>query len=274
MPELPEVETTRQGIRPYLEQTIIQDMVIRHHQLRWPIIPELPQYLRHQTITHITRRAKYILIHCQNGTLLIHLGMSGSLRILNSSAVATPEKHDHVDILLDNNHILRYTDPRRFGAILWTSQAIEQHELIRHLGPEPLSSDFNGQYLFDQSRHKRCSIKTLIMNGKVLVGVGNIYANESLFLAHIHPKTTAQMLTEQQCDVLAQQIKQVLIKAIEAGGTTLKDFTQSDGKPGYFAQHLNVYGRKNEPCFHCGSIILHYKETQRATFYCPLCQST
>ncbi len=274
MPELPEVETTCQGIKPYLEQTQIQQVIVRQPSLRWPIDPDLPDLLNKQVIQHVERRAKYILLQCENGILLIHLGMSGSLRVLPAAAANTPNKHDHVDIILNNDRLMRYTDPRRFGAILWTSDAISEHPLISHLGPEPLEKDFNSQYLYQQSRGKRCSIKTLIMNGKVVVGVGNIYANESLFLARIHPKTPAQALTQQQYDTLTTQIKCVLTKAIKAGGTTLKDFTQSDGKPGYFAQQLNVYGRKDEPCLHCGSIIQHYKETQRATFYCPLCQSS
>lgn len=272
MPELPEVETTRKGIQPYLEKAVISRVTIRNHSLRWPIATDLAQILTQQTIHTVKRRAKYLLIQCDTGTLMIHLGMSGSLRILDKIEHDNPAKHDHVDIILDNGHLLRYTDPRRFGAVLWTDDLIKNHKLITHLGPEPLLKDFHSDYLYQQALKKNCSVKTLIMNGQVVVGVGNIYANESLFLSGIHPKTIAKSLTQPQCETLTQQIQLVLNRAIKAGGTTLKDFTKSDGKPGYFAQQLNVYGRKNEPCLHCGSKIEHYKETQRATYYCPLCQ--
>ena len=272
MPELPEVETTRKGIQPYLEKAVITDVIIRNFSLRWPIPTDLAKILNQQTIHTVKRRAKYLLIQCDTGTLMIHLGMSGSLRILDKIERGNPAKHNHVDITLDNGHLLRYTDPRRFGAILWTDQTIKEHKLIAHLGPEPLLKDFHTDYLYQQALTKRCSVKTFIMTGQVVVGVGNIYANESLFLSGIHPKTIAQNLTKAQCEKLTEQIKLVLSKAIKAGGTTLKDFTKSDGKPGYFAQQLNVYGRKNEPCRHCGNNIEHYKETQRATYYCPKCQ--
>ncbi len=272
MPELPEVETTRKGIKPYLEKATILAVTIRQFSLRWPIDEHLADILTGQQIQRVGRRAKYLLITCDNGTLMIHLGMSGSLRVLDSVERSQPGKHDHIDIEIDNGHLLRYTDPRRFGAILWTSEPIKNHRLLSHLGPEPLLKYFDADYLWQQAQTKRCSVKTLIMNGHVVVGVGNIYANESLFLARIHPKTTANTLSLTQCEALTEQIKSVLGKAIKAGGTTLKDFTKSDGKPGYFAQHLHVYGRKGEDCFYCKSKIQHYKETQRATYYCPLCQ--
>lgn len=272
MPELPEVETTRRGIEPYLANTDIKQVTIRQYSLRWPIQDDLSTILTGQHIHYVDRRAKYILVQCDAGILIIHLGMSGNLRILDNDESNPPQKHDHVDITLSNGHLLRYTDPRRFGAILWTEQAIEQHNLIHHLGPEPLDEKFDSNYLFQQSRNKKCSVKTLIMNGQIVVGVGNIYANESLFSAGIHPKSQANTLTKAQCKKLVACLKQILEKAIEAGGTTLKDFTKSDGKPGYFAQHLNVYGRKQQPCFHCEDTIDHYKETQRATYYCPSCQ--
>lgn len=272
MPELPEVETTRKGIQPYLEKAKITAVTIRNFSLRWPIQSDLAVTLIAQNIHTVSRRAKYLLLKCDSGTLMIHLGMSGSLRILDKVEQANPAKHDHVDIVLDNGHLMRYTDPRRFGAILWTEKAIEHHKLIAHLGPEPLLAEFDADYLYQKAKTKRCSVKTFIMTGQVVVGVGNIYANESLFLARISPKTSAQNLTQHQCKELTEQIKSVLERAIKAGGTTLKDFTKSDGKPGYFAQQLHVYGRKNEPCTHCGSKIEHYKEAQRATYYCPLCQ--
>jgi formamidopyrimidine-DNA glycosylase len=272
MPELPEVETTRKGIKPYLENTTITAVIIRNFSLRWPIENDLPDILTNRIIHCVSRRAKYLLIEFENGTLMIHLGMSGSLRILDKLEQGNPGKHDHLDIELSNGHILRYNDPRRFGSVLWTSEPINQHRLIAHLGPEPLLKEFNAEYLQQQAQSKLYSIKTLIMNGKIVVGVGNIYANESLFLAKIHPRTVAQSLSLIQYVELTEQIKIILRRAIKSGGTTLKDFTNSDGKPGYFAQYLNVYGRKGESCSICKSKIQHYKESQRATYYCPLCQ--
>ena len=272
MPELPEVETTKKGIQPYLANTTITGVIIRQFSLRWPIANDLADVLTNQIINRVSRRAKYLLIEFDKGTLMIHLGMSGSLRILDKLGQGILGKHDHIDIELSNGYILRYNDPRRFGSVLWTSDPISQHKLIAHLGPEPLLKEFNAEYLQRQAQLKRCSVKTLIMNGKVVVGVGNIYANESLFLANIHPRTPAQSMSISQSVKLTEQIKSVLERAIKSGGTTLKDFTNSDGKPGYFAQHLNIYGRKGEDCFICKSRIQHYKESQRATYYCPLCQ--
>jgi len=272
MPELPEVETTKKGIQPYLANTTITGVIIRQFSLRWPIANDLADVLTNQIINRVSRRAKYLLIEFDKGTLMIHLGMSGSLRILDKLEQGILGKHDHIDIELSNGYILRYNDPRRFGSVLWTSDPISQHKLIAHLGPEPLLKEFNAEYLQRQAQLKRCSVKTLIMNGKVVVGVGNIYANESLFLANIHPRTPAQSMSISQSVKLTEQIKSVLGRAIKSGGTTLKDFTNSDGKPGYFAQHLNIYGRKGEDCFICKSRIQHYKESQRATYYCPLCQ--
>ena len=272
MPELPEVETTKKGIQPYLENSTITGVIIRQFSLRWPIANDLADVLTNQIINRVSRRAKYLLIEFDKGTLMIHLGMSGSLRILDKLGQGILGKHDHIDIELSNGYILRYNDPRRFGSVLWTSDPISQHKLIAHLGPEPLLKEFNAEYLQRQAQLKRCSVKTLIMNGKVVVGVGNIYANESLFLANIHPRTPAQSMSISQSVKLTEQIKSVLERAIKSGGTTLKDFTNSDGKPGYFAQHLNIYGRKGEDCFICKSRIQHYKESQRATYYCPLCQ--
>ena len=272
MPELPEVETTKKGIQPYLANTTITGVIIRQFSLRWPIANDLADVLTNQIINRVSRRAKYLLIEFDKGILMIHLGMSGSLRILDKLEQGILGKHDHIDIELSNGYILRYNDPRRFGSVLWTSDPISQHKLIAHLGPEPLLKEFNAEYLQRQAQLKRCSVKTLIMNGKVVVGVGNIYANESLFLANIHPRTPAQSMSISQSVKLTEQIKSVLERAIKSGGTTLKDFTNSDGKPGYFAQHLNIYGRKGEDCFICKSRIQHYKESQRATYYCPLCQ--
>ncbi|OUR64576.1 DNA-formamidopyrimidine glycosylase [Methylophaga sp. 42_25_T18] len=270
MPELPEVETTRRGISPYLEGQTITKVIVRNHSLRWPIPATLTEILAQQQVNKITRRAKYLLFHCDSGTLLIHLGMSGSLRILDKPEDVA--KHDHVDINFDNGYLLRYTDPRRFGAILWTEKNITEHKLLNHLGPEPLSDSFTTDYLMGKAKGRKSSIKTFIMNGKIVVGVGNIYANEALFLAGIHPKKLAGELSKTEGKQLVNSIKQVLEKAIIAGGTTLKDFRKSDGKPGYFSQQLNVYGRNDQACYHCGSNIQLFKESQRATFFCPLCQ--
>jgi formamidopyrimidine-DNA glycosylase len=272
MPELPEVETTLRGVEPFLKDAEISHVTVRNFSLRWPIDPHLAEILTGQTINLLYRRAKYLLLECDTGTLIIHLGMSGRLRILTVSENIAPEKHDHFDMAVENDHLLRYTDPRRFGAILWTEAPIENHRLFNHLGPEPLTEAFDAAYLLAKSQNRRCSAKTLLMDGKVVVGIGNIYANEALFMAGIHPRKSANQLTIKNCDKLVTAIKAILTQAIKAGGTTLKDFRKSDGKPGYFAQQLNIYGRQGEVCVHCGNEIEHYKEAQRATFYCPKCQ--
>ncbi len=271
MPELPEVETTKRGIEPYVVGNEITKVIIRNFSLRWPIEADLALILEGIKITQLARRGKYLLFHTDSGCLIIHLGMSGKLRILQKEQAETILKHDHVDIEFKDGYVLRYNDPRRFGAVLWTDIS-DQHQLLKYLGPEPLTDEFDDAYLWQQIQSRSSSIKTVIMNSKIVVGVGNIYANEALFLAGIHPKTMANQLTIQDCGKLVSTIKTVLDKAIQAGGTTLKDFRKADGKPGYFAQELNVYGREGKACLHCGSEIKHYKETQRATFYCPLCQ--
>lgn len=271
MPELPEVETTCRGISPHITGEKIIDVTIRHTQLRWPIQQDLDQILIQKTLCQVSRRAKYLLFTFDHGTLIIHLGMSGSLRIL-STPIPAAKKHDHFEISFDNGEILRFTDPRRFGAILWTEAAILEHTLIANLGPEPLAEDFHPTLLFEQSRGRRCNIKSFIMNGKIVVGVGNIYANEALFSAKIHPEMRAGALTKKQSIALTQIIKIVLAKAIKAGGTTLKDFTKSDGKPGYFRQQLNVYGRHKSPCPLCQTPISMMQLNQRATYFCTRCQ--
>ncbi len=271
MPELPEVETTRRGISAALRHATIDKVIIRQPKLRWPIPKTLASQLRHQTILAITRRGKYLLLLTTNGTIIIHLGMSGCLRIL---AADTPiAKHDHVDFMLDTDLCLRYTDPRRFGTILWTPSDPFQHRLIASLGVEPLTPQLTGEYLYQQSRKRSIPIKVLLMNSKVVVGVGNIYATESLFLSQIHPLKIASTLTQQQCCILVKQIKHVLHHAIKAGGTTLKDFYSSDGKPGYFKQHLNVYGKAGELCECHRSVIKKCVIAQRSTFFCPVCQT-
>jgi formamidopyrimidine-DNA glycosylase len=270
MPELPEVETTRRGIAPHIEGKKVSDVIVRHHQLRWPVPRGLKAKLAGHTISSVSRRAKYLLLAFDHGTLILHLGMSGSLRIIDAAAAA--QKHDHVDIMLNEGHALRLTDPRRFGAVLWTRDDPERHELIAHLGPEPLSEAFNGDYLYRRSRGRSSSIKQFIMDGKVVVGVGNIYASESLFLAGIHPKRSAGKVGRERMEKLAAAIKQVLAAAIAQGGTTLRDFVGGDGKPGYFAQQLNVYGREGEPCPNCGTAIKQITQGQRSSYYCPGCQ--
>jgi len=271
MPELPEVETTRRGIAPHIEKHTITAVTVRNFSLRWPIPSDIETLLLSQTVHRIDRRAKYLLLQCDTGTLIIHLGMSGHLQVTDDASVVA--KHDHVDITFNNGLTLRYNDPRRFGAVLWTElEDLSLHPLLTHLAPEPLSDDFDTDYLVKLIAGRRTPIKTFIMNASFVVGVGNIYANEALFLAAIHPKTQTGSLSRKQVNQLVKIIKQVLEKAIEAGGTTLKDFRNSEGKPGYFAQQLNVYGREAEPCSQCGELILHYKEAQRATFYCPQCQ--
>lgn len=270
MPELPEVETTRRGIAPDIEQTMVRRVVVRDSRLRWPVTADLDQILSGQIIESVERRAKYLVFKTATGHLLIHLGMSGRLGVLTRPTA--PAKHDHLDIEFDSGLILRFTDPRRFGAVLWTDAPLEQHPLLKHLGPEPLSAEFDGTSLFKRSRQRQVSIKTFIMNAQIVVGVGNIYASESLFLAGIHPQLLAKSLTQKQAKKLVECIKQVLAKAIAAGGTTLRDFRDSEGNPGYFAQELAVYARQNLGCKKCGHPIELIRQTQRATYFCPICQ--
>ncbi len=270
MPELPEVETVRVGIVLYIEGCTITTVVVRNRRLRWLIPENLSGILANQRIDRITRRAKYLLFNCPAGTLLIHLGMSGILRLLTDNSDVG--KHDHVDINFDNGYLLRFTDPRRFGSILWTNDNINNHFLLRHLGPEPLSTSFSTDYLMQKAQGWKRSIKSFIMDCKVVAGVGNIYANESLFLAGIHPKTVTGTILRGKLNKLVDVIKLVLRNAISKGGTTLKDFRTSNGSLGYFSQYLNVYGRNGDACRHCGSSVKVFKEVQRATYYCPLCQ--
>lgn len=272
MPELPEVETTLRGISSHIKSKTVSHACVRHPKLRWEITPNLSEILANQPLIDITRRAKYLIFHFETGILLVHLGMSGSLRIVSSD---TPlEKHEHVDLVFTDKTTLRYKDPRRFGAILWFSGIPEHHPLLSHLGPEPLAQDFNGKYLFDKLQKQKRAIKLALMDNIVVVGVGNIYANESLFHAHIHPNRPASSLTLKECQNLVKQIKEVLAKSIELGGSTLKDFVGGDGKAGYFQQTYFVYGRQNQTCRICGSLIEHIKLGQRASFFCPTCQKT
>ena len=268
MPELPEVETSRRGIEPHLVGETILHAVVRNPRLRWPVSQEI-HALSDQPVLSVQRRAKYLLLELPEGWIIIHLGMSGSLRVLPEAIAA--EKHDHVDLVMSNGKVLRYTDPRRFGAWLWSND-LEASNVLAHLGPEPLSEAFNTDYLFEKSRGKRTAIKPWLMDNKLVVGVGNIYASESLFAAGILPDRPAMSLTWEETALLVKVIKAVLLRSIEQGGTTLRDFLQSDGKPGYFAQELQVYGRAGEPCRVCGTPIESAKHGQRSTFFCRHCQ--
>ncbi|PLW70956.1 bifunctional DNA-formamidopyrimidine glycosylase/DNA-(apurinic or apyrimidinic site) lyase [Pseudohalioglobus lutimaris] len=269
MPELPEVETTRRGVQPHVVGREIVRLTVRESRLRWPIPAELPALLQGQRVDAVERRAKYLLFLTPGGTLLIHLGMSGSLRLVPSGQ--SPAKHDHFDIELKGGQVLRYNDPRRFGCCLWLAPD-EQHPLLRHLGPEPLSDAFDGELLYRRSRGRKGPVKPFLMDQKVVVGVGNIYANEALFLAGIRPDRAAGRVSLARYESLAGRVKQVLTSAISQGGTTLRDFVGGDGKPGYFAQQLHVYGREGQPCKRCGLPLRELRISQRSTIYCVACQ--
>lgn len=270
MPELPEVETTRRGIRPHVVGHCISRIDVHHSGLRWPVPVRDLNGLIGQTIRDVRRRAKYLFIDTDQGHMIIHLGMSGSLRVV--SATLPRKKHDHVDIVIDSGETLRFHDPRRFGSVLF-SRAPENHKLIQSLGPEPLSEDFDGDHLWQLARRRRLAIKAFIMDAKIVVGVGNIYASEALFLAGIHPLKAASKVSRVRMHTLSDTIKTVLSKAIESGGTTLRDYYGSDGSPGYFAQQLSAYGRQGEPCHQCGKAIVQRVIGQRSTFYCTTCQT-
>ncbi len=269
MPELPEVETTRRGLMPHLVGRTVVALDIRQPRLRWPIPDALRTSLPGQRIDDVERRAKYLLVHTEAGSALLHLGMSGSLRVLPA---ATPiGAHDHVDWRLDSGLVLRYTDPRRFGSQLWQPHG-EIHPLLAGLGPEPLSDEFDGDHLWLRSRGRSAAVKVLLMDQAIVVGVGNIYAAEALFAAGIHPKRAAGSVSRARCAHLADEVKRILTRAITRGGTTLRDFISPDGAPGYFEQELFVYGRAGEPCKVCGAPIRVITLGQRSTFYCPRCQ--
>ena len=269
MPELPEVETTRRGIAPHVEGRRIVAATLRRPDLRWPIPAAIRDELPGQRIAAVQRRAKYLLLEAESGSAILHLGMSGSLRVLPATTPA--QTHDHVDLALDSGRVLRLTDPRRFGAVLWQPTG-ETHELLRGLGPEPLSEDFDGEYLFTRSRGRSAPIKHFLMDQRIVVGVGNIYAAEALFRAGIHPVRAAGRVSAERYDALAAAVKEILAYAIQRGGTTLRDFLNPDGEPGYFEQELVVYGRAGEPCKVCGTTLRAADWGQRATVYCPRCQ--
>jgi formamidopyrimidine-DNA glycosylase len=270
MPELPEVETSRRGIEPHLSGGQIRKVIVRDRRLRWPVSKGLEQRLAGEEITSVTRRAKYLLINTTNGSAILHLGMSGSVRIVESGTPAAV--HDHVDIEMSSGIALRFRDPRRFGSLHWSAAPLT-HKLLRDLGPEPLGEQFSGKYLWQTSRGRKVSVKQFIMSAAVVVGVGNIYASESLFAAGINPKRAAGRIALPRYEKLTDSIRTVLTKAIHAGGTTLQDFVGGDGEAGYFQQQLNVYGRSGLPCRQCKTPITSIVQGQRATFYCKSCQS-
>jgi formamidopyrimidine-DNA glycosylase len=276
MPELPEVEITRRGLLPLLNQTV-KTVVIRNASMRWPIPAHLPQTLQNQKLIGLTRRAKYILAEfadaknaANSGTLLLHLGMSGRISLLDRNY--PPEKHDHFDIAFTNGSVLRLRDPRRFGAVLWAGLEPNSHALLAPLGPEPLDDVFNAKYLQSQLKTRSAAIKVAIMDSHLVVGVGNIYASESLFRACIHPETPAKNLTLKQCEKLVAEIKDTLNAALEAGGSSLRDFFGVDGNIGYFQQEYFAYGRTDEPCKVCSKPIKCIRLGQRSTFFCGYCQ--
>ncbi len=270
MPELPEVETTRRGIEPHVLGKTVAGVIIRQAQMRWPVPKDLEDTLKDKTILQLQRRGKYILFVVDSGALVVHLGMSGSLRI--TSADAPVKKHDHIDIQFSQGMNLRYHDPRRFGCLLWAAGNPLAHPLLAELGPEPFDPAFSGEYLHQAGRGRKTAVKTFIMDSHLVVGVGNIYASEALFRAGIDPRRAAGRIGLQRYAALAKKIVEVLSEAIAQGGTTLRDFVNANGKPGYFQQTLAVYAREGEPCLLCGTPILSVRLGQRSSFYCPRCQ--
>jgi formamidopyrimidine-DNA glycosylase len=272
MPELPEVEVTRRGIAPHIEGRTVTGVVLRHTGLRWPFPDDLNERLASRTVRATSRRGKYLLIGFDHGTLIIHLGMSGHLRMLPLTAQA--QKHDHFDLLLEDQ-LMRLTDPRRFGAVLWHPQeegAVDSHLLLRGLGVEPLETVFSGETLYRRTRNRKAPVKQMLLAGDIVVGVGNIYASESLFEAGIDPKTPAHRIGRLRYDRLALAIRRILAAAIEQGGSTLRDFVGADGQSGYFQQSYFVYDRAGQPCRVCGAAVRQIRQGQRSTFYCANCQ--
>src|SRR5687768_5439896 len=270
MPELPEVETTRRGIEPAVVGHVIHKLIVREPRLRWRVPRNLADLADGQRVQQLRRRAKYLVFDLERGSMILHLGMSGSLRVLPRETPVLA--HDHVDIVMDTGLCLRFNDPRRFGCLLWTDEDPLTHPLLKSLAPEPLSNEFNGEYLARAAKGRRVAIKQLIMNGQVVVGVGNIYASEALFRAGIRPKRAAGRLKRPELDALVQSIKDVLSDAIRAGGTTLRDYINPEGMPGYFRQKLFVYERTKDPCRVCKTPIKHFVQGQRSTYFCPTCQ--
>jgi formamidopyrimidine-DNA glycosylase len=270
MPELPEVETTRRGIEPAVLGHRIERLIVREPRLRWRVPSGLPKLVTGRRVEKLERRAKYLLFSLGNGTLIVHLGMSGSLRVL--PAATPPLPHDHIDIVLESGVCLRFNDPRRFGSFVWTKDDPQSHPLLRSLGPEPLSDEFTSVTLARAAKGRRVAIKQLLMNSQIVVGVGNIYASEALFRAGVRPRRAAGRLKETEVAALVKSVKQVLREAIRSGGTTLRDYVNADGMPGYFRQKLFVYERSDEPCRVCKTPIRHFVQGQRSTYFCATCQ--
>jgi formamidopyrimidine-DNA glycosylase len=267
MPELPEVETIRCHLEPEIKGLIIRDIFIREKRLRWPIVKNFPEKIRNQIIKSVHRRGKYLLLDIDKGTIIIHLGMSGSLQIVPKDYPI--KKHDHVGIVFDNK-CLRFNDPRRFGAIMWTNNA-SQHRLLRNLGHEPLTDNFSDEYLYKRSRNRKIAVKQFIMDNHIVTGIGNIYANEALFAANIDPRLQAGKISKQRYNILVKHIKRILKLAIKNNGTTFRDFISSNGQPGSFKMQLKAYGRGGLPCVKCGNILREIRLGQRSTVYCPCC---
>lgn len=270
MPELPEVETTCNGIRPHIQHKTITNVIVREAQLRWLIPADFADIISGLTINDVTRRGKYCLLNTATGSIILHLGMSGNLRIVNVNTPVT--RHDHVDFIFNDETVLRFNDPRKFGAVLWAQGEVLEHKLLKNLGIEPLESDFDGHYLYQRANKRRKAIKTFIMDGNIVVGVGNIYASESLFIAGILPTRAAGNVTLAEYEKLSAAIQNVLQRAIEQGGTTLKDFVNEQGKAGYFSQSLRVYGRAGQACYQCQKPVEKITLAQRASYFCAGCQ--
>ena len=270
MPELPEVETTRRGLEPLLLGQRIRTVVVRDRRLRRPVPRRLAQLVAGATIRGLARRGKYLLIDCGTGTLILHLGMSGRLWVVRDGAAPTP--HDHVDVVLENGTVVRLRDPRRFGLVLWQAGDVLAHPLLARIGPEPLSTAFNGAVLHAATRNRSAAIKHVLMDSHVIAGLGNIYANEALFRAGISPRVAARRLSRERCDLLVAKIRETLELAIGAGGSSLRDYVASDGMAGRYQSQFLVYDRACEPCRRCGTVIRGIQQGQRSTFYCPRCQ--
>jgi formamidopyrimidine-DNA glycosylase len=270
MPELPEVETTRRGIAPFVEGKRVERVIVRRTDLRLPVSGEIIEELPGRTIIRAERRGKYLLLRLELGSVILHLGMTGHLRLV--PATSLPGRHDHLDIILETGLALRFVDPRRFGLVLWTSEDPLNHPLLVGIGPEPLEEGFTGEHLFQASRGRVVAIKQFVMDSHIVAGVGNIYANESLFRSGIHPARRAGTISQARFQRLAIALKDVLNEAIELGGTTLRDFTGGDGKPGYFRLRLDVYGRGGKSCSRCGATIRQSRQGGRSTYFCRRCQ--
>jgi formamidopyrimidine-DNA glycosylase len=271
MPELPEVETTRRGIRQALVGRTIRAFDLREHRLRWPVEPAIATEIAGQRVLDVERRAKYLLIRLERGTLIAHLGMSGSLRVMPAGSPRL--LHDHYDLVLDSNQCLRFNDPRRFGSLLWCTGDPHEHALLAALGPEPLGDDFDADYLAARAKGRKAAVKLFLMDQRIVVGVGNIYASEALFRAGVRPRRAAGRIKRVEWQWIVTAIRDVLADAIRQGGTTLRDYVNADGTPGYFRQELFVYERSGQPCRRCATPIRHLVQGQRSTYFCPQCQA-